>query len=279
VRAPNRTRLLLAVLLAELAMALAWCANARAGRPRIEDVEESLVHDRSFKVRVQAALILGQLGQPRSVPALVGALRDPYPTVRASAAQALARIGTPLARDGVVKAATQDTNPVVRRIAREALKHMAGGDPDADDDSPGGGATIRARANRKRSFEVKPMGDRSRRAGPALRSHMRDFLVDQLRSAGDVTPRPNEGDFAVDGVIKDLALATHDGDVEVTCAVQLMVSKQPSGGVFLLTSGEATVQKPRHQWRPQQTPGMELEALEHAVRAASQDLVRNLERQ
>jgi hypothetical protein len=276
---------------AELALVLAWPVDVCAARPRIEDVEDSVVHDRSFKVRVQAALILGQLGQPRSVPALLGALHDPYPPVRASAAQALSRIGTPLARDGVVSAATQDANPVVRRIAREALKHMAGGVTPAADHEGGdheggeydraapGGAAIRPRRDRKHSFEVKPMGDRSRRAGPALRSHMRDFLVDQLRSVGDVDPRPHEGDFAVDGVIKDLAMETRNDDVEVTCAVQLTVSRQPGGGVFLLTSGEATVQKPKRQWRPQQTPGMELEALEHAVRAASEDLVRNLSQQ
>jgi hypothetical protein len=49
--------------------------------------------------------------------------------------------------------------------------------------------------------------------------------------------------------------------------------------VFLLTSGEAVVQKPRHQWTPQQRTRMEMEALESAVRGASDDLVQNLARQ
>src|SRR5262245_35990728 len=88
VRAPLPPRLLLAVLLAELALVVAWRAPAHAGGPRIEDVEESLTDTRaSFKVRVEAALILGRLRQTRSVPALIGALRDPFPAVRASAAQ------------------------------------------------------------------------------------------------------------------------------------------------------------------------------------------------
>src|SRR5262245_59668583 len=73
VRAINRHRLFLAVLVAQVAFSPAFAS--RSARPRIDDVEESLARDRSFKVRVEAALILGRLGQPRSVPVLIGALR------------------------------------------------------------------------------------------------------------------------------------------------------------------------------------------------------------
>jgi hypothetical protein len=77
-------------------------------------------------------------------------------------------------------------------------------------------------------------------------------------------------------VIKNLSMGDSGADVQVNCAVQLVVSRQPGGGVFLLTTGEATVLKPRRQWKPQHRAGMELEALESAVRAASEDLVRQL---
>jgi hypothetical protein len=276
VRVPNRFRLLLAVV---VALSPAWSVRVQAGHPRIEDVEDSLAHDRSFKVRVDAALVLGRLRQTRSIPALIGALRDPNAAVRASAAQALGMIGSPVARDAVLKA-SQDPSPLVRHVAKRTLKQLddgraAGGGDDDSRPEPVGPA-IRPRGGRRPSIEVKQMGDRSHHASPALRSHMRDFLVDQLRPAGDVA-REHEGNFAVDGVIRELGMVTtSDGDVEVSCAVQLMVSRQPGGGVFMLTSGEASVQKPKRQWRPQQTPGMELEALENAVRAASEDLVRKL---
>jgi hypothetical protein len=280
-RAPTRPRLLPAALVVALALVLPLAA-AQAGKPRIEDVEDSLAHDRSFKVRVDAALILGRLRQTRSVPALIGALRDPYPAVRASAARALGLIGSPVAHDAVLRA-SQDPSPVVREMARAALKQLGDGGAGGQGEDPERptplGPSIRARPGHRPSFEVKSMGDRSRHASPALRSHMRDFLIDQLRPFGDVAPREHEGNYAVDGVIRDLNTATKDNDVEVSCAVQLMISRQPGGGVFMLTSGEATVQKPKRQWRPQQTPGMELEALENAVRAASEDLVRNLGQQ
>ena len=275
-RAPSPPRLLLAFLCAELALAVAAPRPVRAQTPRIGDVEESLGHDPSYKVRVDAAIILGRLGQPRSVPALVGAIRDPHPSVRASAAYALGHFASPLARDAVVSA-LHDPAPIVRHMAHEALRRLGG----ADESTPRvrGEAGIHRRSSApKPSFEVKAVGDPEHRAGPVLRSHMHDFLVDQLRPFGDVSPGENRGTYAVDGVIKNLSLASSGREVEVSCAIQLVVSRQPSGGVFLMTSGEATVQRPKGGWRPEQRAGMEMQALEAAVRGASEDLVNQLGR-
>ena len=254
-------------------------ARAALAAPRIDEVEDALAHDRSYKVRVDAALVLGRLRQTRSVPALIGALKDPSAAVRASAAQSLGHIGSPIARDALVKAAA-DPVSTVRRHAKAALQAL-GADVDADTPpapTPGLPA-IRPRAGKKLSFEIKPMGDRTNRAGPALRSHMRDFVVAQLRPYGDVSPPEHQGMYAVDGVIKDLSTSTRGADVEVNCAVQLVLSRQPGGGVFLLTSGEATVQRPKRQVRPGQKTTMELEALENALRSASEDLLNQIARQ
>jgi hypothetical protein len=261
---------------AELALGAVVATPARAApEAQIRDVEDSLAHDQSFKVRVEAALILGRLHQVRSVPVLVGALHDPQPGVRAAAADALGQVGSLLPRDALVEA-LHDPEPPVRRAARAALRRLGG----ADEGGPRepGEAAIRPHTAAKPSFEIKPVGDPEHRAGQALRSHMRDFLVDQLRPFGQTDPAAHQGTYAIDGVIKTLSQATTRRDVEVSCAVQLVVSRQPSGGVFMMTSGEATVQKPKQQWKPQQRPGMELEALEAAVRGASEDLVSQLAR-
>jgi HEAT repeats len=275
VRAPL-PRLLCTLLVAGLVVTSARSVRAA---PRIEDVEDALAHDRSYKVRVEAALVLGRLRQTRSVPALIGALKDGNPAVRASAATSLGRIGSPIAKDALGKALA-DPAPVVRRNAKDSLA-LLGGDLDAETPPPPvpGAPAIRPRTGKKLSFEVKAMGDQSNRAGEALRSHMRDFMLAQLRPYGDVMPPDNEGMFAVDGVIKDLSTNTRNGEVEVSCAVQLVLSRQPGGGVFLLTSGEATVQRPKRQWKPQQKTGMELEALESALRSASEDLLNQIARQ
>ena len=208
-------RLLIAIVVAGL-VGTAGARSLRAA-PRIEDVEDALGHDRSYKVRVDAALVLGRLHQTRSIPALIGGLKDPNPTVRASAARSLGLIGSPIARDAVAKALV-DPVPLVRRMAKVAMKQLGGGDDDATAATPPpplpGGPAIRARPGRKLSFEVKQMGDQSQRAGSVLRSHMRDFIVAQLRPFGDVAPPENGGMFAVDGVIKDLSTNARGGDVE-----------------------------------------------------------------
>jgi hypothetical protein len=257
---------------------LVTLASARASaavdrEARIEDVEQSLLIDPSYKVRVEAALVLGRLHQIRSIPVLISALRDASPAVRATAARSLGLLGSPLGRDAVV-AAQHDSAHLVRQMAREALRRIDAG----DGASVVGQAAIRPRSVTVPSFEIKPFGDPGNRAGPAMRSHIRDVLISQLRPFGDVTTGNRQGTYAVDGVIKSLDLAAVGRDVEVTCAVQLVVSRQPTGGVFMMTSGMATVQKPRRQWHPQLRASMELEALEAALRGASEEFVKQLGR-
>ena len=224
--------------------------------------------------------MLGRLRQTRSIPALIGALKDPNPAVRASAAQSLGRIGSPIAKDAIAKALA-DPAPLVRHSAQGGHAGCsAATSTSRRRPRPRRARPRSARApGKKLSFEVKAMGDQSQHAGEALRSHMRDFMLAQLRPYGDVAPPENQGMYAVDGVIKDLSTSTRNGDVEVNCAVQLVLSRQPGGGVFLLTSGEATVQRPKRQFRPQQKPGMEVEALENALRSASEDLLNQISRQ
>jgi HEAT repeat protein len=277
VRAPL-PRLRFAAILAGLAVALRLAPALAV--PKIDEVEEALAHDRSYKVRVEAAIVLGRLHQSRSVPALIGALRDPNSAVRATAVRSLGQIGSPIAKDAVGKALV-DPVSLVRRLAKDAMKQLGGDDPGSDTPPPPtpGAPAIRPRPGKKLSFEVEPMGDQSKRAGSALRSHMRDFVLAQLRPYGDVDPHENEGMYSVDGVIKELETKMQGPDIEVTCAVQLVLSRQPGGGVFLLTSGEATVQRPRHHFKPQQASGMELEALENALRSASEDLLGQIARQ
>ena len=113
--------LLLACLLPLLAPAHAGAAAVPPSQ-HMQQLEDALLHDAYFKVRLQAALLLGQSGEPAALPALVQALRaDPHLSVRAAAAAALAslqdaRAVTPLVHQGAL-----DPEALVREAAQQAL--------------------------------------------------------------------------------------------------------------------------------------------------------------
>ena len=53
---------------------------------KVEDLCKAVVEDPNYKVRVQAALVLGKLGDSSAVPSLIKALADQNSTVRGIAA-------------------------------------------------------------------------------------------------------------------------------------------------------------------------------------------------
>ncbi len=87
---------------------------------------QALRQDRSLKVRAQAALVLGQRGDPEAVPALLSALaEDDAEAVRIAAAAALGKIGDPTAREPLENARRADPAGEVRQAATRALGDLA----------------------------------------------------------------------------------------------------------------------------------------------------------
>ncbi len=81
-------------LLAVLATVFTVLVTAQVGwAGKVEDLSKALLGDSSFKVRVQAALLLGKLGDKGGADALIKALADEDKSVRAMAAQSLGKVG------------------------------------------------------------------------------------------------------------------------------------------------------------------------------------------
>lgn len=78
--------------------------------------------DRGWKARMLAMCDFARLGK-RSVPVLVSALRDRDPEIRVFAAQTLAMLGWPDARDALEKA-LDDPVPAVRLYAVDGLSRL-----------------------------------------------------------------------------------------------------------------------------------------------------------
>lgn len=229
---------------------------------------------RGYKVRVQAALLLARARRPEAVPALSRALaEDREPVVRSVAARLLADNpgGAPdgtVAHEALVRAA-DDKAPEVRRAVKVALATL--------ERKVG---TLRAvpvmdRAERTPLVAVRVMGDRTGHASPALRKRAREALISELGRTRGVRVTTSASDaksgLVIDGVVTKLVQADVKLDTEVTCGVELLVSRPPHG-IVMVASGEATVQKPARQVRPGHRAVMQEEAAAHAVRSANENL-------
>jgi hypothetical protein len=271
-RTPFRARRI--VRRSVLGAAVLVTVQALAARARGDTVTRLLAdleRARSYKVRVGAAVTLARTGDARVVPALGrAAQRDIEPIVRLTAVRLLASNpgGDPTGHEArrALNAAAADRAPEVRRAAVEALAAL-----DAS-------VAHAARARREFAIAIRSVGDRTGRASRAVRDRMKTELVTVLRGSRDVRVAdqvaPGEG-FVVDGTVAKLDHAQGKLDVETTCGIELVVSRPPRG-IVLVATGEATVQRPRIYFRPDQRGGMEEEAVRHAVRSAHENLARFL---
>jgi hypothetical protein len=149
--------------LALVAVVLLVVTSARAGAQE-EAAARALRSDPSLKVRVQAAIVLGQRAQASAVPALCEALaQDRERVVRLAVVGSLARIGCARAREALEEASRSDADPEVRDAAARALAASA----------PRGEAM---------AFSIEEPGGKA--GAPAARAALRDSLARHLRSRG-----------------------------------------------------------------------------------------------
>ncbi len=114
--------------------AVAWADDAvpTAAAPADSQKVERLLaamKDDSFKVRLQAAVLLGRVSDTRAADVLIEAVgSDPHYTVRAAAANALANLGEPRAIPHILRRIAIDNEPFVREEAMRALGKYARSD-------------------------------------------------------------------------------------------------------------------------------------------------------
>jgi len=113
-----------ACLFALLLSTAAWAAGSDV---KVDDLVRAVTEDANYKVRVQAALVLGKLGDPRAVQPLIKALADQNKTVRGIAASALGQLGDAAAVDPLRGLLRRETDPFVRGQAEKAMAALAGG--------------------------------------------------------------------------------------------------------------------------------------------------------
>ena len=105
---------------------------------RFDWLARRLLHDSSYKVRLQAAIALGKRTTPEAREVLARALDDPKAAVRAVAAISLGKVGGPAQRRALEDAA-RDPEPLVAAAARRALAQLGERLSSRPEPSAGGG--------------------------------------------------------------------------------------------------------------------------------------------
>jgi hypothetical protein len=220
--------------------ALALCAvlllSSTAFAGKVDDLSRMLLdRQKSFKVRVQAAQLLGKLGDPAGVRPLLEALTDPDKTVRWMAVQALTKLGQPSALPALKALLGREKDPLVVAQTERALATLT---------KPAPGAS-----SARIYLTFGPFSGGSRSADPASLEVLRAALKRELGKLTSVTfsldgkdeknfGRSGQLGFLIDGNVSRL----DGGGPEINCDVKVMVAKWPSRSIILWTSAGAAVQ-------------------------------------
>ena len=220
----------------------ALAAPVRADK--IDDLTRALMQDPSYKVRVQAALVLGKLNDRRAVPALMQALKDENESVRGVAATSLGRIGDRSAANALLQATT-DPSEFVRAQAKKALELVAGGGHDV---------AIAPRAGAKFYLAVGFQG--GGKGGPQYNQIVREQLARELSKLPAVTLSVGGGSspsaqlltqnhlrgYYVDGNIQRLSSSTQGGQSQIDCDLKAFVATYPDKSIKMMATEGASLQ-------------------------------------
>jgi hypothetical protein len=239
---------------------------ARAAQPqvKVEDLTKALIEDPNYKVRVQAALVLGRLGDHSAVPSLVKALSDQNKTVRAIAAQALGQLADPSAADSLRDLLKREGDPFVRSQTEKALALVS---------------TDVGTKKAKIYLTFGPFTGGVKSAGAEAAKVIRDALSRELGKLAVVTltlgpaeqkvfPKTMQG-YLIDGNITRLDDVPAGGSSETSCDVKVMVARWPSKSIILWTNAGASLQSGT---RPQDKLSARKDCLEASAGQLAEDL-------
>lgn len=261
------------VLIASTVAGPAAPAHAAGATPaRVPEICRTLTEDANYKVRVQAALVLGKLGDAKAVACLSRALSDQNKTVRAMSAQALGQIGDRGALDALRALLKQDGDGFVRAQTEKAIALLSG---------PGGGGAGKGAAGSNKMFlNFGPFTGGVKTAGADAVRIVHDTLQAELGKLPTVSLTPpadggkgasGPGAFWIDGNVTRLDDVAAGGASETSCGVRVMVARWPSKSIISWTSAEASVQS---GLRPRDRENARRECLEATAAQLAEDLAK-----
>jgi hypothetical protein len=248
---------------------LALLSEVGTAQVKSSHLEELLnaLSDQSYKVRLQATLMLAKIKDRRAVPALIHALSDGSPLVRGMAAHALGVIGDSRAL-APLKERRSDRDALVRKRVRVAIDQIK---------------KQQASAPKKSMIillRLASVGDNTKK-GKALVPTLRRLWSERLESdprvalASELHPVAGQRAYELTTSILKITSERRGEFLESTCNVNLVLGDH-KGSIVMMTNGEATVQVMARSQRPGQEKEVILDALGEAVGSVHANLLRFL---
>jgi len=267
------------VALFSVSIPLTVVADARTDR-----LVDLLRNSGNYRVRVQSAQSLGRIRDLATAPALISALDDQHPAVRAAAAQALGRLG---ARDALpqlrrLAADRSQPNEVVQQAQRAVsqIQQIAGSGAPTKTAPPSG--EIRY------YIGVGEMGNTTGIRDGELEKTLGEMITNELgRAPGVKIAPPRETPNAAQKVIKKNGWAGYflqgsvvrleDSGGQIHALVSIMVLSNPGRDLRMMLHGRAAAGIPGGQkLSPNMAKSLQNYALKAAVKGAIQRLSQQL---
>jgi hypothetical protein len=201
--------------------ALIVLLSALAFADTMDKLGQALKH-RNFKVRAQAAIVIGKLKDPRGVPLLIQALGDKEAAVRALAASALGKLRDPTALEALASR-MNDPSSLVRDAVGKALGQIE----DGPDEGPA--VAQNPKGSGRFSVEISPVA--ANKGGPEMAKFVSGEVATHIGKLGNVSlePEPNAPRYFVDLSITKLNADQKDaqGHVKVNCELSVIIATHP----------------------------------------------------
>ena len=224
---------------------------------RVADLSRALTSDSNWKVRMQAANVLGRLHDPRAVPALLRALSDASETVRAVSAAALGQIGDGSAVPALQRA-LRDPSALVHDQAQLALESLDAASQQKSAGEHHGGARV----------EIGAITSRTSRLPGDLADRLRQAVTRALQQTPGATLASSGGSYVLDTAVTRLTRRVSRDSVEIECEISLILGRLPGKAIVLTTSGDATSKGPLQGRTPVTDHALIVDALDGAVTGA-----------
>jgi hypothetical protein len=247
---------------------------------------ELLRNSGNYRVRVQSAQSLGRIRDPSTVQPLVESLRDEHPAVRAAAALALGRIGSPDALPQLRRLAADQSQPAeVVSQAQGAIEQIG----TMNRMSGGSSASSSASSTSTRFYVgVGEMGNTTGRRSGELEKTLERLVRDELARSGGIklaparetpsqTKRVLQGKSWTGYYVQGSVTRLEEVSGQIHAVISIMILSNPERDLRMMLQGRGTAAiSGQANPSPSEQRSLEDSAIEGAVRGAISRLTEQL---